>query len=109
MNQAFVIDARDNVATVLQAVEAGERLVLLGEVDVTTYVSKEVLRAEHKVALRPIPQGESIIKYGMPIGYATKDIASGEWVHLHNCASNYDERSSTLDAQSGAPTDIEYV
>ncbi len=41
----------------------------------------------HKVALRPIASGEEVIKYGFPIGRATKDIAEGEWVHSHNLAT----------------------
>ncbi len=38
----------------------------------------------HKVALRAIRSGESIIKYGDPIGFASQDIAAGEWIHTHN-------------------------
>ncbi len=38
----------------------------------------------HKYAVRDIMQGEDIIKYGSPIGHATKDIKKGEHVHSHN-------------------------
>jgi len=38
----------------------------------------------HKYAARDIKQGEKIIKYGNPIGYATCDIKEGEHVHTHN-------------------------
>lgn len=41
-----------------------------------------------KYALRDIAAGENIIKYGNPIGHATKDIQKGEWVHSHNLATN---------------------
>ncbi|MDE6333259.1 MAG: altronate dehydratase family protein, partial [Muribaculaceae bacterium] len=41
----------------------------------------------HKVALRPVAKGEDVIKYGFPIGKATRDIAEGEWVHSHNLAT----------------------
>lgn len=34
--------------------------------------------------LKKIAKNEDIIKYGFPIGHATKDIVKGEWVHLHN-------------------------
>lgn len=40
--------------------------------------------AGHKKALRDIKEGELIIKYGSPIGYATSNIEAGEWVHTHN-------------------------
>ena len=38
----------------------------------------------HKIAVRDIKKGELIIKYGEEIGAATKDIAKGEYVHVHN-------------------------
>ena len=38
----------------------------------------------HKYAVRNIKKGESIIKYGYPIGIAKADIAAGEHVHSHN-------------------------
>lgn len=38
----------------------------------------------HKYAVRDIKKGESIIKYGYPIGIAKADIAVGEHVHSHN-------------------------
>ena len=42
----------------------------------------------HKYALCAIRTGENVIKYGMPIGHATCDIAPGEHVHVHNVATN---------------------
>lgn len=38
----------------------------------------------HKIALRAIGAGESVIKYGFQIGKAVCDIAPGESVHTHN-------------------------
>ncbi len=48
----------------------------------------EVRDDGHKYAVRPIACGENVIKYGMPIGHATADIAAGEHVHVHNVATN---------------------
>ena len=42
----------------------------------------------HKYALVDIKKGESIIKYGYPIGHATTDIKKGEHVHTHNVRTN---------------------
>ena len=39
--------------------------------------------------LRPIPSGSRIVKYGAPIGVATRDIGAGEYVHTHNMTSDY--------------------
>lgn len=40
--------------------------------------------AGHKVAILDIKKGQSIIKYGNPIGYAIEDIKAGDLVHTHN-------------------------
>ena len=42
----------------------------------------------HKYAIRDIPCGENIIKYGNPIGHATADIKKGEHIHTHNMKTN---------------------
>lgn len=38
----------------------------------------------HKYAVKDIAKGESIIKYGFPIGIAKEDIKTEEHVHIHN-------------------------
>ena len=38
----------------------------------------------HKIAVRDIAEGEHIIKYGFSIGAASRNIARGEYVHIHN-------------------------
>ncbi len=35
----------------------------------------------HKVALADIPEGGVVRRYGVPIGYALKDLPAGSWVH----------------------------
>ena len=42
----------------------------------------------HKYARCDIKNGENIIKYGQPIGHATKDIKKGDHVHSHNMKTN---------------------
>lgn len=51
----------------------------------------EVREDGHKYAIKPIKVGENVVKYGMPIGHATADIAVGEHVHVHNVATNLGE------------------
>lgn len=48
----------------------------------------------HKYAIRPIPKGSIVIKYGYPIGYATENIDMGAWVHEHNMATTLTDRPS---------------
>ena len=50
--------------------------------------------AGHKFALRDIAVSEDVIKYGNPIGHATRDIHKGELVDHNNIATNL---SGTLD------------
>lgn len=50
--------------------------------------------AGHKIATSRIEKGERVIKYGEPIGVATKTIEKGEWVHTHNVKSALDESTS---------------
>src|SRR5215510_12812 len=38
----------------------------------------------HKVATRAIPAGAPVKRYNQIIGFASRDIAPGEHVHLHN-------------------------
>ena len=51
----------------------------------TTFPSGLALREKvpqgHKVALVDLPAGSAVRRYGVPIGYATQDIAAGSWVH----------------------------
>ena len=52
----------------------------------------EVREDGHKYALRDIAEGENVVKYGMPIGHATRFIAKGEHVHTHNLVTNLGEK-----------------
>src|SRR3954469_7438096 len=38
----------------------------------------------HKVAVRAIRAGEPVKRYNQVIGFASRDIAPGEHIHLHN-------------------------
>ena len=49
----------------------------------------EPVRLGHKIASVALSPGSKVIKYGACIGRATKPIAAGAWVHLHNLASDY--------------------
>lgn len=52
----------------------------------------EVREDKHKYALSAIAKGENVIKYGFPIGHATRDIAPGEKVDPSNLRSNLEGR-----------------
>src|SRR5471032_2636788 len=40
----------------------------------------------HKAAVRAIAKDAPALKFGQIIGFATQDIAPGDWVHEHNIA-----------------------
>ena len=107
MQTAFQIDKTDNVATALTVLTAGE-VRLLGDAASPSMQAVEEIPVGHKIALADIAEGEMIVKYGVVIGRATKDIPAGSWVHLHVMRSNYDERSSHLNVVTGAPEDTRY-
>lgn len=52
----------------------------------------------HKIARHSIAIGDTILKYGMPIGIATAAIAAGAHVHIHNIRSAYTATISLQDA-----------
>ena len=106
--RSFQVDRRDNVATMLDDGAAGGSVSVLGTIQPTVITLREGIRLGHKIALFDIARDASIFKFGVPIGRASRDIAAGEWVHLHNCTSNFDQRSQTLDLHTGAATDTKY-
>ncbi|WOO39769.1 UxaA family hydrolase [Rubellicoccus peritrichatus] len=102
--KAFVIHSSDNVATALTELSIGE-VTLLGESPMEKIHATEAIRMSHKIALANLNNGDAVIKYGVVIGTASQAIQSGEWIHLHNLESQFDERSNTLDNETGAPTE----
>ncbi len=68
--------ANDNVAIVANVggLPAGTTLP-------SGVVLKDKVPQGHKVALVDVPHNAPVLRYGIPIGYALKDIAAGSWVH----------------------------
>lgn len=75
----------DNVLIVAAALHAGE---VIESADGAVTIATDV-ELGHKVAASAIGAGEKVVRFGMPIGSATCDIAPGEWVHTHNLKSDY--------------------
>ena len=84
MAELLRIIPKDNVAVALSAVEKGAVLT----VDGITVTALSDIPAGHKIALCDIKQGENVIKYGFPIGYAKEDVAAGSHIHVHNLHTN---------------------
>lgn len=106
---AFRAHGSDTVATMLE--DAAPGLVFVIDSDggpMSDIAAVEPIARGHKIALVSMDSGANVIKYGVVIGTASRQIAAGAWVHLHNCASGFDARSSTLDVVTGAPSDTQY-
>jgi altronate dehydratase small subunit len=101
--RCFQIKPEDNVATLMDDAPAGA-VDILGATRGEIIVVEKISRG-HKIALLEIAANQCVMKYGVRIGHATQLIQRGAWVHLHNLASDLDERSGTLDLHSGVPTD----
>jgi altronate hydrolase len=82
-NGTLQLHPRDTVAVALTALKAGSSVRL----ENCELVIKQDIPAAHKVALRLIRTGETIVKYGSPIGTAKTAIEPGHWVHNHNLVS----------------------
>lgn len=93
--QYIKIHAQDNVAVALEDLEQGTVI----EQDGVQIPLRQALARGHKFALRPVAQGENIVKYGLPIGHALSDIQPGEHVHSQNARTNL----SDLDEYSYQP------
>src|ERR1700761_2948485 len=59
----------------------------------------------HKAAVRAIAKDAPALKFGQIIGFATQDIAPGDWVHEHNIAFHSVDRDYEfeVDARDPAP------
>ncbi len=106
---AFQVHASDNVATLLGEAAAGALLEIVGPVGGRDLTAREKIELGHKVALAAIPEGAPVTKFGVVIGIAMRTIEPGEWVHLHNCRSQLDERSGHFDVHTGEPGDNAYA
>ena len=104
MQDTIRINAKDTVAVALKPIPEGTHLTGPG-FDVVTVTE---IPQGHKFAIRPMKTGEEVIKYGFRIGYATKDILPGEWVHVHNVKTALEEVLSYTYPPTGkdlAPTE----
>lgn len=80
---AVKIAAKDNVATVLQNIAAGETVTYSDDGTPKEIVAREDIPVYHKIALSPLPKGGQVFKYGESLGILTADVPAGMWVsHL---------------------------
>lgn len=83
--RVLVLAPGDNVAIAKSDIPEGTTLTVMGN----TLKLQKKEEVGHKFAFKPVKKGETIVKYGAPIGIATEDIAPGDSMHIHNVTSDY--------------------
>ena len=80
-------DPSDSVAVVVvEGVKAGTTLtgLILDEDRTITLPCVQDIPLGHKVALKDMAVGDTVIKYGVDIGKVVQPIAKGQHAHVHN-------------------------
>jgi altronate dehydratase small subunit len=90
MKRAMLMNEKDSVATALENLAKNDVavIVLPSQEKVAELNVRQDLQFGHKLAIRAIAEGDTVIKYGEVIGRASKNIETGEYVHIHNVTSN---------------------
>jgi (2R)-sulfolactate sulfo-lyase subunit alpha len=85
--QLLVHDPKDNVGVVVvEGLEADTEMLCVVTHDNSDFrlVARQAVPIGHKVALRNLKTGDTVIKYGQDIGRIVMDVLEGEHVHVHN-------------------------
>ena len=88
------LGAADDVVVALKPVARGQSLNGLH------LIASSDIPAGHKLAIKPIAQGQPIRKFNQIIGFATQPIAIGELVHTHNLITGDFERDYAIGSES---------
>lgn len=77
---AILLDAADDVAIAVTPLQSGQQ-VAVGDRFIRALA---LIGAGHKMAVRDLPSGVPVRRYGQLIGVTTAAIAAGEHMHSHN-------------------------
>lgn len=83
----IVHEEGDSVGVVVvEGVKAGQELTgwIMGSDRTISHVARSNIPIGHKLALRDLDAGDTVIKYGVDIGRTIAPIRTGEHVHVHN-------------------------
>jgi hypothetical protein len=81
--QLLILDDRDTIAIATVDLRVGDHVEAAG----ASFVMRDDVIRGHKVALRRMPMGTDVLRYGEVIGAATSTIEMGDHVHVHNLIS----------------------
>ena len=80
-------DANDTVAVVVvEGVKAGQDMNawIMDDDRTITLKARQDIPIGHKVALKDMNTGDTVLKYGVDIGKVVAPIKTGEHAHVHN-------------------------
>ena len=86
--QLLVHDKADNVGVVVvENLAAGTDMLVVCTEDNSDFrlTAKADIPIGHKVALKDLTEGDTVIKYGEDIGKMVGPAETGGHVHIHNC------------------------
>lgn len=92
------LNERDTVVVALKDFQPAEKLL----VDDHEIVIQDTVLRGHKIAITKTETGNDVIKYGFPIGHASKSIEVGSLVHKHNMKTNLNSTKSYKDFDSSS-------
>jgi altronate hydrolase len=76
--RALRLNPEDNVMIAVDEIRPGDA-------PAGAVVASERVPRGHKMATAPIAEGAPVRKFGQIIGFASRPIAPGQWIHEHNC------------------------
>ncbi len=116
MSDTVILHPDDDVAVALRDLSDGEYVRLSSSAEEPEVKVNGDVPKGHKIAIRPIPQGRHVRKFGYSIGLSQTEIPVGGWVHAHNLRTGlgglldyrYEPSEADLDPQAKGLTFLGY-
>ncbi|QND45151.1 altronate dehydratase (plasmid) [Rhizobium lusitanum] len=96
----ILLSEGDNVAVATSAIAPGAAVA-------SGVVAREKIDPGHKFAIRDIPLGTAVVKYGQAIGRTTAEVKAGDHVHSHNLHFENDRLAATANAAPEVATEAD--
>lgn len=84
----FVVHDEDDSAgvVVVEGVKSGDTLIgwVMDQNKTLEFAARQDIPIGHKLAIKPLGAGDTVIKYGVDIGKTIAPIGVGEHLHVHN-------------------------
>jgi altronate dehydratase small subunit len=85
--RAVILHEDDDVAVLVDSLEQGTVVIVSKGTENISLHIRQALPLGHKIALRDLPTGHPVRKYGEVIGKLRSPVVAGEHIHVHNLAS----------------------